>query len=229
MLNTIKNKRINVISRFLSGKIQIENLTLLLLVLLHFSVIKNATAQTNTFPATGSVGIGTVTPNASSLLDVTSTSKGVLIPRMTKTQRDAIATPATGLLIYQTNSTPGFYFYNGTAWTAINNGANKTLSNLTAPTKLNQDLLPDTNNTIDIGSSAFRYKDVYPTTLIFPDATTQATAFVPYTNGTGISISGTTITNTGDANGADDVNLSLSNLTTTAINQSLPGIDSTKI
>ena len=35
---------------------------------------------------------------------------------MTKTQRDAIATPAIGLLIYQTNSTPGFYYYDGTAW-----------------------------------------------------------------------------------------------------------------
>ena len=38
---------------------------------------------------------------------------------MTKTQRDAIATPATGLLIYQTNSTPGFYYYNGTVWKAV--------------------------------------------------------------------------------------------------------------
>ncbi len=63
--------------------------------------------------------IGTLAPNASSLLDITSTTKGVLIPRMTKTQRDAILTPATGLMIYQTNSTPGFYFYNGAAWTAV--------------------------------------------------------------------------------------------------------------
>ena len=38
---------------------------------------------------------------------------------MTKTQRDAIATPATGLLIYQTNSTPGFYYYNSSAWVAV--------------------------------------------------------------------------------------------------------------
>ena len=39
-------------------------------------------------------------------------------PRMTQTQRDAIASPATGLLIYQTDNTPGFY-YDGAAWTAI--------------------------------------------------------------------------------------------------------------
>ena len=38
---------------------------------------------------------------------------------MTLAQRNAIATPATGLLIYQTNSAPGFYYYNGTAWKAI--------------------------------------------------------------------------------------------------------------
>ena len=65
------------------------------------------------------VGIGTATPNASAQLDITSASKGVLVPRMTQTQRDAIASPAAGLLIYQTDNTPGFYYYNGNAWTAI--------------------------------------------------------------------------------------------------------------
>ena len=78
-----------------------------------------ANAQTNIFPSTGAVGIGTTTPNVSSLLEIKSTTKGLLIPRMTKAQRDAIATPATGLMIYQTNSTPGFYYYNGTAWKAV--------------------------------------------------------------------------------------------------------------
>ncbi len=43
----------------------------------------------------------------------------MLIPRMTKTQRDAIITPVEGLLIYQTNSTAGFYYYNGSGWTAV--------------------------------------------------------------------------------------------------------------
>jgi hypothetical protein len=76
-------------------------------------------AQTNTFPSTGAAGIGTLTPNVSSLLEINSTTKGLLICRMTKTQRDAIVSPAIGLLIYQTNSTPGFYYYSGTAWTAV--------------------------------------------------------------------------------------------------------------
>ena len=73
-------------------------------------------AQTNTFPSSGSVGIGTATPDPSAKLDIRSTSKGLLIPRMTQTQRNAIASPANGLFIYQTDNNPGFYYYNGSAW-----------------------------------------------------------------------------------------------------------------
>jgi len=62
------------------------------------------------------VGIGTITPDASAQLDVSSTNKGVLIPRMNRAERDLISTPATGLLIFQTDETPGFYYYSGTAW-----------------------------------------------------------------------------------------------------------------
>ena len=60
------------------------------------------------------VGIGTTTPDNSAQLDLSSTGKGLLIPRMNKVQRNAIASPATGLLVYQTDSTPGFYYYSGT-------------------------------------------------------------------------------------------------------------------
>ena len=49
----------------------------------------------------------------SAMLDVSSTSGGVLIPRKTKVQRNSISSPATGLMIYQTDSTPGFYFNSG--------------------------------------------------------------------------------------------------------------------
>lgn len=56
------------------------------------------------------VGIGTTTPNASSLLDITSTSKGLLPPRMTTAQRTAIASPANGLMVYDTDN-KAFYFY----------------------------------------------------------------------------------------------------------------------
>ena len=62
------------------------------------------------------VGVGTTTPDASAALDITSTTKGLLIPRMIETQRDAISSPATGLMIYQTDGTVGFYYYNGSSW-----------------------------------------------------------------------------------------------------------------
>ena len=69
---------------------------------------------------TQNVGIGTSTPNASAQLDVTSTSKGLLVPRMTTAQRTAIASPANGLMVYDTNLN-AFYFYNGSTWAAVNN------------------------------------------------------------------------------------------------------------
>jgi hypothetical protein len=61
------------------------------------------------------------TGNASSVLDVKSVLKGFLAPRMTQAQRIAIATPADGLLVYQTDATKGFYYYNGTttAWVLL--------------------------------------------------------------------------------------------------------------
>lgn len=62
------------------------------------------------------VGIGTTTPDASAQLEVYSISKGLLIPRLSSAQRGSIASPATGLLVYQTDNTPGFYFYNAGEW-----------------------------------------------------------------------------------------------------------------
>lgn len=56
------------------------------------------------------------TPDASAILDISSSDKGFLAPRMTQTQRNAITTPATGLLIFQTDNTPGFYYYDGSGW-----------------------------------------------------------------------------------------------------------------
>ena len=68
--------------------------------------------------AAGRLGIGTNAPNASSLLDLTSTTKGLLLPRMTTTQINAIATPAAGLMVYNTTLAL-ICFYNGTAWQRV--------------------------------------------------------------------------------------------------------------
>ena len=62
------------------------------------------------YDLSGQVGIGTITPDASSLLDVVSTSKGMLTPRMTTAQRTAIVSPANGLMVYDTDL-KSFYHY----------------------------------------------------------------------------------------------------------------------
>ncbi len=66
---------------------------------------------------TGNVGIGTSTPHASAILDASSTTKGLLTPRMTKVQKNTIPAPAKGLLIFQDDvDSTGFYYYDGAAW-----------------------------------------------------------------------------------------------------------------
>lgn len=140
----------------------LKNLTFTLATFLMLALVNPISAQ-NTYPGSGAVGIGTLSPNSSSLLDINSTSKGVLIPRMTKTQRDAIVSPAVGLLIYQTNSSPGFYYYSGAAWTAVAaKGLNTKMSNLnTSGTQISVDLTPASSGTTDLGSKTKRWDETY--------------------------------------------------------------------
>jgi len=72
--------------------------------------------------STGNVGIGTSAPAVSALLDVASTTKGFLPPRMTTTQRDAITSPVAGVTIYNTtyNTTE---CYHAAAWYSDNTTA----------------------------------------------------------------------------------------------------------
>jgi hypothetical protein len=58
--------------------------------------------QAMTLTAGGNLGIGTTSPNASAILDAQSTTKGVRMPNMTTTQKNAIASPAAGLMVYDT-------------------------------------------------------------------------------------------------------------------------------
>ena len=69
-------------------------------------------------PAFAQIGIGTTSPAASAALEVSSTSnnKGILIPRLSASQKDAIASPVEGLMVYQTTAPVGFYYYTGTVW-----------------------------------------------------------------------------------------------------------------
>lgn len=65
------------------------------------------------------VGIGTTNPSATAQLDVYSTTKGFLPPRMTAAQRGAINSPATGLLVYQTDSPAGLYYHGTSGWVYV--------------------------------------------------------------------------------------------------------------
>jgi hypothetical protein len=62
------------------------------------------------------IGIGIANPAASAQLDVSSTTKGLLPPRMTQAQRENISTPAAGLMVYQMDNIAGFYYFNGSSW-----------------------------------------------------------------------------------------------------------------
>jgi uncharacterized protein (TIGR02145 family) len=62
------------------------------------------------------IGNNTNVADASAILDIETTDKGLLVPRMTESQRDAIGSPATGLLIFQIDGTIGFYFWTSTVW-----------------------------------------------------------------------------------------------------------------
>ncbi len=70
--------------------------------------------------------------DVSAILDVSSTSAGMLIPRMTKTQRNAIGSPAEGLLIYQTDDTVGFWYRSSGVWKLMGSGAGSSIANGTA-------------------------------------------------------------------------------------------------
>jgi hypothetical protein len=78
--------------------------------------------------AEAQIGIGTTTPNASAKLDVSSTNKGFLPPRMTYAQRTAISSPAEGLMVYQTDGTSGLYYYGSSGWIYIINSTTNVVS-----------------------------------------------------------------------------------------------------
>jgi subtilisin-like proprotein convertase family protein len=84
-----------------------------------YAVTFDSTALTYTFNlVSANVGIGTTTPEPSALFELNSNDKGLLTPRMPTSQRNAILSPATGLLVYDTD-TGSFWYFNNSAWNEI--------------------------------------------------------------------------------------------------------------
>ncbi|WP_435352547.1 hypothetical protein [Emticicia sp. SJ17W-69] len=83
--------------------------------LLVATIIGSLTAQAQK----DNVGIGTAKPDQSALLDLSSQTKGLLIPRMSLQQRGTIQNPANGLMIYQTDFLSGFYYFDGKEWKSM--------------------------------------------------------------------------------------------------------------
>lgn len=83
----------------------------------------------------GGNGFGMSLPGPSAtgtILEINATDGGLLVPRLTKVQREAIATPANGLLVFQTDATPGFFYYDGATATWTRLGGGITTSGLTS-------------------------------------------------------------------------------------------------
>ena len=92
--------------------------------------------------------------NSSAMLDVKSTSKGILVPRLTTAQRSSVASPATGLLVFDTDA-GSFYFYNGSVWVNLTSGNASGILGYTAPDKV---YLTDVTDKFGVGTVAPKNK-----------------------------------------------------------------------
>ncbi len=95
--------------------------------------------------------------HASAMFDVQSTTSGMLIPRMTATERGIILNPATGLLVFQTDAPAGFYFYNGSIWTRLSagldvNGTQNFVTKFTGSSSLGNSIIYDNGTNVGIGT-----------------------------------------------------------------------------
>lgn len=119
------------------------------------------------------IGIGTETPNAAAILDITSTNRGLLLPRMTTTQRNAIASPVAGLTIYNTTSNC-MNIFNGAGWNELCGTATQGLI-----------------ATIDCAGAT------HNGTLTSGATASSVSSAISYTGGNGLPYSGQTVTSTG--------------------------------
>lgn len=114
---------------------------------------------------------GTVTPHASSLVNIQSTTKGFLMPRMTTTQRDAISSPATGLLVVNT-TTSSIDMWTGSSWLSLAAGSVGTVTSvgLSVPSWLSVSGTPVTSSgTLAVTAASGQTANLF---LATPDGST---------------------------------------------------------
>ena len=189
-------------SLFHKRNILAMNLQKRLLSVSNFIILTFILTSVTNLQAQVGIASGSITPDASSMLEVQSTTKGLLTPRMTNSQKNAISSPATGLTIYQTDSTAGYYVYTGSAWTR---------------------LLTSTVPVVDGGTGQSSYTNGQ---LLIGNTTGNTLTKSTLTAGSGISITNgagsITITNTGAASDSTFTGSTVS-LTTTSFT-SLTGL-----
>ena len=102
------------------------------------------------------VGIGTASPDGSAILDITASAKGLIVPRMTTTQRGAINSPTAGLLIYNTTSSALEIANSSSLWVNLSTGATTAVTSGTTSSTAGIGVgttSPDANAVLDITST----------------------------------------------------------------------------
>jgi hypothetical protein len=143
-----------------------------------------------TLTTNAQIGIGTSSPSASAKLEISSTSRGFLLPRVALTGTADIATiasPATALLVYNTatagtspnNVTPGFYFYSGAAWVRI-----------VTPT----DNVTNVTGTVVVSNGGTGATTLTANNVLLGNGTSALQAVAPGTSGNVLTSNGTTWT-----------------------------------
>jgi hypothetical protein len=130
----------------------------------------------------GRLGVGTATPNSTAKVDITSTTQGLLMPRLTGIQQAAISSPATGLIIYNTDSV-AFVYYTGSQWLKIGStsGGGGTLTSIQHGYGVINTPNPITVSGIVKADSARMFPDVIATIALTTNFTSGAATWNPTT------------------------------------------------